>query len=361
LLSILQSQIKEGRKKMKITLILAAIIILLLFIGCGEEANEDLGDSEASTPDIATLVGKVTLEGSGEHSGVTVSVLSDGLSIASSETNAEGNYSIGLKKTGTFTLTFVRDSFVTVMKEINIVEGENSGPEVTLIPGGLIQAAVDFEVQPDGEPKMLMTVVNEADNQKYILEVGRDDKYLLTVPPGVYTVTIEAANPDSKFTPYTETGIEVNIGDVIGLKVRMTTWPYFEAEDATKLTGGMKIREDELASGGKYVIATGAGVMMFSVMFPESGDYIIWGRVLAPDGDSDSFFIDIDVDAPGTIWDVQQGKAWVWDEAMWREPAQNPVIFTLSEGIHDIVIKTREADTQLDKIFITTDRSARPE
>ena len=183
---------------------------------------------------------------------------------------------------------------------------------------------------------------------------------MLTVPPGVYTVTIEEAKPDSKFTPYTEESVEVNIGDTIGIKVRITTWPYFEAEDATKLKGGMKIREDELASGGKYVIATGAGSMIFSVMFPESADYIIWGRVLAPGGDSDSFFIDIDVDAPGTIWDVQQGKAWVWDEAMWREPARNPVIFTLSEGIHDIVIKTREADTQLDKIFITTDRSARP-
>ena len=345
---------------MKTILVLAAIILLLLFIGCGEEANEDLGDSEASLPDVATLVGKVTLEGSGEHSGVTVSVLSGGSSIASSETNAEGNYSIGLKKMGAFTLTFTKDNFVTVTKEINIVEGENAGTEVTLIPGGLIQAAVDFEVKPDDEPQMLMTVVNEADNQKYVLEVGRDDKYVLTVPPGVYTVTIEEAKPDSKFTPSIEEGVEVNIGDVIGLKVRITTWPYFEAEDATKLKGGMKIREDELASGGKYVTATGAGSMIFSVMFPESGDYIIWGRVLAPDGDSDSFFIDIDVDAPGTIWDVQPGKAWVWDEAMWREPAQNPVIFTISEGIHDIVIKTREADTQLDKIFITTDRSARP-
>ena len=341
---------------MKTILILAAIIMLLLFIGCGEEANEDLEDPEASLPDIATLVGNVTLEGSGEHSGVTVSVLSDGRSIASSETNVEGNYSIGLKKTGAFTLTFVKDNFVTVMKEISIDEGNNSGPEVTLIAGGLIQAVVEFEVQPDGEPQMLMTVVNEADNRKYVLEVGRDDKYLLTVPPGIYTVTIEEAKPDSKFTPYTEEGVEVNIGDVIGLKVRITTWPYFEAEDATKLKGGMKIREDELASGGKYVIATGAGSMIFSVMFPESGDYIIWGRVIAPGGDSDSFFIDIDVDEPAGIWDVQQGKAWAWDEAMWREPAQNPVIFTVSEGIHDIVIKTRELNTSLDKIFITTDR-----
>jgi len=344
---------------MKTILILPAIIMLLLFIGCGEEANEDLEDPEAS-PDIATLVGNVTLEESGEHSEVTVSVLSDGRSIASSETNTEGNYSIGLKKTGAFTLMFVRDSFVTVTKEINIVEGDNNGPEVTLIPGGLIQATVDFEVKPDGEPQMLMTVMNEADNQKYVLEVGRDDKYVLTVPPGVYTVTIEEVNPDSKFTPYTEEGVEVNIGDTIGLKVRITTWPYFEAEDATKLKGGMKIREDELASGGKYVIATGAGSIIFSVMFPEDGDYIIWGRVIAPGGDSDSFFIDIDVDEPAGIWDVQQGKTWAWDEAMWREPARNPVIFTISEGIHDIVIKTRELNTSLDKIFITTDRSARP-
>ncbi|HIE29143.1 TPA: carboxypeptidase regulatory-like domain-containing protein [Candidatus Poribacteria bacterium] len=347
------------RGKLRVKLILATVALLWLFAGCGgEEADKESKSPVTSTPDVATLTGKVTLEGADEHDGVNVSLFSDERFIAESKTDADGNYSIGLKKTGRYTLKFTKDNFVTVTKEIDIVEGENAGPEVTLEPGGLIQGSVEFEVKPDDTPQMVMTVVNEADNRKFVLKVGKDEKYLLTVPPGIYTITIEDTTPDSKFTPFKKEGVEVKVGDVILIKARMSTWPYFEAEDATEIRGLMKIEKDPLASGGKYIVGAGEGSARFDIMFPETGEYVIWGRVLAKDGGSDSFFVGINIDQPEDIWDLQQG-AWTWDQVNKRGGA-NPVIFKISKGMNTLVIRNREVNSKLDKIFITSDLSARP-
>ncbi len=348
----------EGEKNLKVKLILTTITLLWLFVGCGGEEVIEEPEKLVTTPDVATLTGKVTLEGVNKHQGIEVSLFLDENFLDGTETDAGGDYSIGLKKAGRYTLKFTKDGFVTVTKEIDIAEGENTGAEIVLQPGGLIIGNVEFEVKPDGTEEMMMTIVNEADNQEFVLKIDQDGKFQLIVLPGTYTIRVEDTTPETKFPSFKQEGVEVKVGDSILIKVRMSTWPYFEAEDATEIKKRMAIENDPLASGGKYIVGGGEGSARFDIMFPEDGNYVIWGRVLAKDGGSDSFFVGIDIDQPEDIWDLQQG-GWTWDKVNKRD-GTDPVIFNISKGMNTLVIRTREVNSKLDKIFITSDLSARP-
>jgi hypothetical protein len=191
------------------------------------------------------------------------------------------------------------------------------------------------------------------------VEPDRYGKYRVTVSPGSYTVTAEDTAPDSGFPPVKHEGVEVKLGDTIFMDALLSTWPYFEAEDATVIKDPMTIEEDPTASGGKYILGLNMGYARFDIMIPEDGNYIIWGRASAKDGGSDSFLVGVNVDEPANTWDVPQG-GWTWDRVSNRGGA-DPVIFEMSKGKNSVIFKTRETNTKLDKIFLTTSSGARPQ
>jgi len=341
------------------TLSISVILSLVwLFVGCGEDVEETIDSTEGKTPDVVTLTGKVTLAGESNHSGIRVCLYRDESLVDQSETDASGNYSIGSKKAGDYRLEFERDGYVTVTQEITIAEGANSAAAATLEPGGVITGAVNFDVKPPDESQLKVTIINEANGQESIVKPDRYGKYRLTVLPGSYTVIVEDTTPDSKFPSVEQEGVEVKIGDTIFMDTLLSTWPYFEAEDATVIKAPMVVEEDPAASGGKYVLGVNLGYAVFDIIIPENGDYIIWGRALAKDGGSDSFLVGVNVDEPANTWDVPQG-AWTWDRVSNRD-GPDPVIFEMSKGKNSVIFKTRESNTKLDKIFLTTSPSARP-
>lgn len=343
---------------MKILSISVILSLVWLFVGCGEDAEEAIDGTEDKTPDVVTLTGKATLAGESNHSGIRVCLYRDESLVDQSETDASGNYSIGSKKAGDYRLEFERDGFVTVTQEITIAEGANSAEAATLEPGGIITGTVNFDVSTPDKQQLKVTIINEANGQEFVAKPDRHGKYRLTVLPGSYTVIAEDATPDSKFPSVEQEGVEVKVGDTILMDVLLSTWPYFEAEDATIIKAPMRIAEDPAASGGKYILGADLGYAIFDVMIPEDGNYIIWGRVSAKDGGSDSFLVGVNVDEPANTWDVPQG-AWTWDRVS-RRDGPDPVIFEMSKGENSIIFKTREINTKLDKIFLTTSSSARP-
>ncbi len=139
----------------------------------------------------------------------------------------------------------------------------------------------------------------------------------------------------------------------------------FEAEDVADIQAPMVIKEDEEASGGEYIVSPAEGVSAFvdyAIEIPEEGDWIVWGRVIAPNGDQDSFLI---VDFDDTItkpaygddqfrWSVRNTPSWAWDPVN-AQAGTDPRIFSLTEGEHVLRIWNRENSTQLDVIFMTTD------
>jgi len=343
---------------MKILSILIVLSLLWLFVGCGGDVDETSSEPADKTPDVATLAGMANLEGGSDYSGIEINLYRDGTFLNLSETDASGNYSIGLKRADDCTLTFEKDGFVTVTREIAIAEGVNSAEAVTLKPGGVITGVVSFDVKTPDETQLKATIIAEASGQEFTAEPDRNGKYRLTVLPGSYTVIIEDIAPDATFPPAKHEGVEVKVDDSVFIDTLLSTWPYFEAEDATEIVEPMVTEDDPAASGGKYLLGNGKGYAVFDIMIPEDGDYIIWGRVLAKDGGSDSFYVGVNVDDPNNAWDTPHG-GWTWDRVSNRG-GDDPVIFEMSQGKNSITIKTREANTKLDKIFLTTSSSARP-
>jgi hypothetical protein len=136
------------------------------------------------------------------------------------------------------------------------------------------------------------------------------------------------------------------------------TWPYFEAEEATEINPPMEVEQNADASGGKYVVNHGDdGWIRFDIDIPEDGVYILWGSTFAKDGGSDSFRISVNIEThPTAIWDLPIG-GWQWSKVKSRT---GPLTFELAKGKNSFIFWSREPDSQLDKIFLTTDPDASP-
>jgi hypothetical protein len=141
--------------------------------------------------------------------------------------------------------------------------------------------------------------------------------------------------------------------------VLLATWPYFEAEEATEIYPPMEVEQNADASGGKYIVSRRnvEGWIRFDIEIPEDGVYILWGSTFAKDMGSNSFHIGANSDVqPSAIWDVPLG-GWQWSKVKTRTGA---LTFELAKGKNSFIFWNREADTQLDQIFITTDPNASP-
>ncbi|MCK5255430.1 MAG: hypothetical protein KAQ81_05355, partial [Deltaproteobacteria bacterium] len=146
---------------------------------------------------------------------------------------------------------------------------------------------------------------------------------------------------------------------------------FIEAEDGDSHTP-MEAASDYSSSAGEYVwVPNGSGNVMdpaeeggyaeYVFDIPVVGDYVVWGRVISNDGNSDSFYASVD-DGEYALWDTLQGgtETWVWDQVSDRGIA-DPVIFYLEMGVHTLVIKQREDGTKIDRILITNDMGYVPE
>ncbi|MCI0550380.1 MAG: T9SS type A sorting domain-containing protein [Anaerolineae bacterium] len=135
-----------------------------------------------------------------------------------------------------------------------------------------------------------------------------------------------------------------------------TTSIWLEAECGT--VGSLwNTNSSGTASNGSYVTiqsgnnSTGSapssstGHVSFPFSVSESGNYVLWCRVIAPTGNDDSFWIRMD----GGSWinwnNIAPGStSWTWDDVQ---------SFNLSSGNHTLTVTYREDGAQLDKVYIT--------
>jgi len=149
-----------------------------------------------------------------------------------------------------------------------------------------------------------------------------------------------------------------------------------EAESADVIEEPMIVDDDPAASGGQFVWAEGppltgggdAGSVEFVIPIPEAGTYALWGKVLAWDGNSDSFWVtwqpaDPDENSQETgntqfRWGVAQGSEWHWDRINhWLDGGTFDREWELDAGETTLRIAVREDATMLDVIFITDNLS----
>lgn len=146
-----------------------------------------------------------------------------------------------------------------------------------------------------------------------------------------------------------------------------------EAERAD-VRGPMQRASGDLASGGEY-LSFGArgghgrgGSATFTFDVDQAGRYVIWGRVIAPDDDSNSFYASLD-GGEEVVWDApdrdpgRDARWWTWDPLSARDlggRTVDPLVFELQPGRHTLRLRQRESGSRLDAILVTNDLAHRP-
>jgi lysophospholipase L1-like esterase len=256
---------------------------------------------------------------------------------------------------------FVNGQFDSRLTDPNMLQGNGEGLySGVMLAGNLNNNIDDFTIlSPLSPPSDLMIV--EGDGQ--VGTVGQELPIPLKIRlSDVSGIPVVGANV---FFGVTSGGGSLNVAP-------LTNNLVIEAEFGD-LTPPTTVAADGQASNNQYIIVpegTGSqvGQAQYTINVSVPGDYVVWGRVINPDNESDSFFIQMD---GGTVyhWDVGQGDRrlnWFWNRAThrgtgtMRRPELDPIIFNLTQGTHMLTIPNREDGTRLDQIVLTRDRSFVP-
>jgi len=146
---------------------------------------------------------------------------------------------------------------------------------------------------------------------------------------------------------------------------------YWKAESG-RVMPPMTIDTDDNASGGKCVWMPGEpgerggsilGNVTWRLNIAIAGTYYIWGRILAPTPEDDSFFVRMFTDMAEYVslseWHTGTHPQWEWTP-MKLNLAQEPTPFILPEGEVDLQLRVREDGTKIDQLFITSDAKQKP-
>ena len=140
---------------------------------------------------------------------------------------------------------------------------------------------------------------------------------------------------------------------------------WFEAETGD-VTSPMQLGFGDAQASGDYVQVSngienfygwpgsmpGAAVYHFQV--PRSGDYAIWGRVLALDTFGNAFWVSVD-GGPYHLWILDQSSQWMWHPVKTQYGAGEIRCFGLSAGSHTLMFLHPKISPKLDQLMITDD------
>jgi hypothetical protein len=146
-----------------------------------------------------------------------------------------------------------------------------------------------------------------------------------------------------------------------------------EAESAT-LVAPMAIASDQNAAGGKYIAPTSdeSGTATFAINIPTAGDYVVWCKIRSTNISSDSAYVSADGGAEDIYDTAQNGLSdlWQWTVVNGRGGITapystvspiSPRVFSFTAGQHTLTFRGREANTAIDQLLVTNDRSYVPD
>jgi len=145
-----------------------------------------------------------------------------------------------------------------------------------------------------------------------------------------------------------------------------TQW---EAESGLVLPGFQVDREGN--AGPSYVwqpdnknVVRYAGTVSYTLDVKQAGRYYLWARVLAPNPESDSLYMQLwgqGVTWPAkNAWHLRCNPQWQWQQLA-LEKAKEPMPLDLPAGPVRLVIQPRELGAKIDALFLTPDAKAKPQ
>lgn len=171
-------------------------------------------------------------------------------------------------------------------------------------------------------------------------------------------LAIPALAQDAKTNAATEAGKPADTG--------VQSPGQFFLASAAVLTAPMVLTNDYVVMAADQQEVAGGGKAVFNFTVTNAGSYQIETLVCAPDGSSNSFYVNIDAQPvdPDMIWDIDVTTGFEKRVISWRGNGDsstdeiNPKRFNLDPGAHTLVIVGREPGTLLKSLTI---RPAAPE
>jgi hypothetical protein len=106
---------------------------------------------------------------------------------------------------------------------------------------------------------------------------------------------------------------------------------------------------------------TTAGEAIYGFSIPSAGNYNVSMTVLAPDGNSLFVNIDSEPTSPDMIWDFANTTSFTALPVTWRLTGGiNPQAWSLSAGVHRLIVRGREAGVSISNITISPSGLAKP-
>ncbi|HXI56416.1 MAG TPA: glycoside hydrolase family 88 protein [Polyangia bacterium] len=146
---------------------------------------------------------------------------------------------------------------------------------------------------------------------------------------------------------------------------------WIEAESGTR-TAPLVAGSDPAASGGSFIQVTAGnnstgsvptnGHATYNVNVAQNGAYRVWGRVMAPTINDDSFWLRVDSSSTWVQWNdvTDNTAAWRWVIVHDTANGETNQLWPLTIGNHVVEIAYREDGIKLDKLLVTNDLSFVP-
>ena len=136
---------------------------------------------------------------------------------------------------------------------------------------------------------------------------------------------------------------------------------YLEAEDGA-LSAGFVKGTDPAASARMYIStaagspssdAPGAARAVYRFGVPESGTYVVWGRIHSPDVARNALWVRVDA-GRWYVWRLSTGEDWYWGSFHENIAYNDALKFELAAGDHAVEVANFVDGVGLDRLYVTT-------
>jgi len=175
-----------------------------------------------------------------------------------------------------------------------------------------------------------------------------------------YTVRVTALNEDGIEGPPAALRVQTANAPPETHRARAAQMPAtaplcLKTEDGVTFLVTPKDPRDRLAQCDLKAEGLPTGSCKFDFTIDKEGHYLVWGRLWATDGGSNSFYFSLD-GADETQWSVPASAFGTWT---WLTPAGGQSC-RLKPGKHTITMRTRESGTRLAELVVTSDLCPTP-